>query len=437
MILTLDVRRARKGDCLLLHYGTKAKPKLMLIDGGPSSVYKPQLRPRLDEIRAARGLADGDSLAVDVVMISHIDDDHIKGILDLTKELSNQQRDGEPQYLTSKTLWHNSFDDLLKTTPKELSEAGFGPAQATAALDLALDTGEHTTMHVLASVPQGRTLRDDAAFLRDNGHGWKVNDLSSGKLILADKKTKAQKIDGGLSITVVGPMLPELQELQKEHDKYLQAKKKGEAAAASLLAAYVDESVSNLSSLVLLVEVDKKRILLTGDARGDKILEGLKLTGLLGTGASAKLEVDVMKVPHHGSANNVEGDFFKKVVADHYVFSGDGEHGNPEREAVEMLLEARPDDSFTMYFTYPIDEIDVERKADWAKEQAKEKKKLAAQKKKVPKPKKLTVVRPNWNASAHSLAALLKKDDPDLHKIVVIEADGEGQLIELLDPIKF
>ncbi|HEX8031613.1 MAG TPA: hypothetical protein VF491_24260, partial [Vicinamibacterales bacterium] len=86
MNFSLEVRRARKGDCLLLHYGTKADPRLMLIDAGPSSVYKPQLRPRLDEIRKKRKLTDNDSLPVDVVMVSHIDDDHIKGIIDLTTE---------------------------------------------------------------------------------------------------------------------------------------------------------------------------------------------------------------------------------------------------------------------------------------------------------------------------------------------------------------
>ena len=56
MIFTLDVRRARKGDCLILHYGSKDDPGLMLIDGGPANVYKPHLKPRLAEIRKARGL---------------------------------------------------------------------------------------------------------------------------------------------------------------------------------------------------------------------------------------------------------------------------------------------------------------------------------------------------------------------------------------------
>ena len=48
-----------------------------------------------------------------------------------------------------------------------------------------------------------------------------------------------------------------------------------------------------------------------------------------------------------------------------------------------------------------------------------------------------SVVRSNWNASKHSLAALLADDDSDLHKVQVIEGDGEGTLIELLDKIGF
>ena len=128
MIFSLDVRRARKGDCLLLHYGTKTKPRLMLIDGGPTSVYKPQLRPRLDEIRAARGLAAGDSLAVDVIMISHVDDDHIKGILDLTTRAvqpAARRRAAIPHACQRSGTTASTTSS--KTTPKELSDAGLRP----------------------------------------------------------------------------------------------------------------------------------------------------------------------------------------------------------------------------------------------------------------------------------------------------------------------
>jgi hypothetical protein len=47
----------------------------------------------------------------------------------------------------------------------------------------------------------------------------------------------------------------------------------------------------------------------------------------------------------------VETDFFRAVTADHYVVSGNGEHGNPEVATLKMLSEARPDDKFTVHLT--------------------------------------------------------------------------------------
>ena len=46
MILTLEPLPAKEGDCLLLHWGTKAAPKLAVIDGGPARVYEDSLEPR-------------------------------------------------------------------------------------------------------------------------------------------------------------------------------------------------------------------------------------------------------------------------------------------------------------------------------------------------------------------------------------------------------
>ena len=70
-----------KGDCLLLHYGTSDEPALALIDGGPGGVYKPFLKPRLEALRDERGLSEAQSLPVDLCMLSHIDDDHVVGLV--------------------------------------------------------------------------------------------------------------------------------------------------------------------------------------------------------------------------------------------------------------------------------------------------------------------------------------------------------------------
>src|SRR3954468_17387177 len=131
MIFSLDVRRARKGDCLLLHFGSPDRPGLVMIDGGPSNVYGPQLKPRLMEIRQSRHLPPDQPLPVDLLMVSHVDDDHIQGILDLLREL--REAPGVP-YVRIRRLWHNSFDAIIGSDPKELTssvQAQFGPAALT------------------------------------------------------------------------------------------------------------------------------------------------------------------------------------------------------------------------------------------------------------------------------------------------------------------
>ncbi len=104
------------------------------------------------------------------------------------------------------------------------------------------------------------------------------------------------------------------------------------------LAAFLDRNVLNLAPILLVVARRGKRMLLTGDARGDHIMGGLEDAGLL---TDATAHFDVLKVPHHGSDRNVSVDFFGRLPADHYVVSGNGKHGNPELATLPMLAQAR------------------------------------------------------------------------------------------------
>ena len=422
MFFSLDVRRARKGDCLVLHYGSKKDPGLGLIDGGPSQVYGPHLKPRLEQIRKLRKLGPNDALPVDFMMVSHIDDDHINGILELTKELLEAKAAKKPLPLKIKSVWHNTFDDIIGNNPKELTAAvtaQFGTASLNGEPDT--DGLDPDVARVLASVGQGFRLRDDLRGLK-----LRINPEFGGKLVIAKKKARTIDMGKGLKFTVVGPMHDEIAALQKDHDTFLKKKEK-EKGTASVLAAFTDSSVANLSSVVVLAEVGKKRILLTGDARGDKVLEGLELVGLLKKDGKSTMHVDVFKGPHHGSDRNADPILFRRVTADHYVFSGNGEHGNPERATLEMLFDERGDeDDYTIHLTYPIDEIDEGRKEDWAKEQAKEK----ARKKKNPKVK----VRANWSAKKNSLASFFAAHKKFADKVVIVPED-EPHVINLLDDV--
>ena len=420
MIFSLDVRRARKGDCLILHYGSKKDPGRGLIDGGPSQVYGPQLKPRLEQIRKSRKLGPDDALPVDFLMVSHIDDDHINGVLELTKELLEAKAAQRPLPLKIKGVWHNTFDDIIGNSPKELTAAvtaQFGAAALTGEPDV--EGLDPDAAKVLASVGQGFRLRDDVRGLK-----LSINPGFNGGLVIAKKKAKPIDMGKGLKFTVVGPLNDEVLDLQKDHDAFLKKKEKG---TAGLLAAFDDSSVANLSSLVVLAEVGGKRMLLTGDARGDKVLEGLELVGVLKADGKSTMHVDVFKVPHHGSDRNADPILFRRITADHYVFSGDGEHGNPERATLQMLLDERgEDDDYTIHLTYPIDEIDVGRKADWEKEQNKEK----ARKKKNPDVK----VRANWSPAKNSLTAFFAAHKKFAKKVVIVN-EAEPHLINLLEEV--
>jgi hypothetical protein len=79
-------------------------------------------------------------------------------------------------------------------------------------------------------------------------------------------------------------------------------------------------------------------------------------------------------VPHHGSDNNATPEFFEQIVADTYVLSGDGQHGNPERATLQWITEARGKNAkYDLVLTYDIGHIDKNRKADYEKKQAKKK----------------------------------------------------------------
>jgi beta-lactamase superfamily II metal-dependent hydrolase len=427
-IFSLEVLRACKGDCLLLHYGTQDDPGLALIDGGHDNVYQPFLRPRLEELRIERGLADDEPLTIDLMMLSHIDEDHVAGLLELTAELCDADDNQQPKIVQVLDLWHNTFDDIIENDADELANGvslQFGPASlngdlpADAFADLTDPADARTAadgVMVLASVPQGRQLRLDAEKLKIDRNV----DLD-GKLVVADAGDQPVDMGKGLTFTVVGPMLPEVKALQQKHMEWLRDTPAGKRAAAEALAAYVDKSVPNLSSIVVLAEVGTKRILFTGDARGDKILEGLEQASVVDAGGS--IHVDVLKGPHHGSSNNVEPAFFERITADHYVFSGNGEHGNPERETLEMLAAARGDGDYRIHLTYPVDEIDVARKQDWEIERGKEIKRHAKN--------PAVEIRAEWSDDVNSLAAFLA-DHPDVADRILTVEEGVPHMIDLL-----
>ncbi|MEA2490177.1 MAG: hypothetical protein QOH21_1969, partial [Acidobacteriota bacterium] len=207
MPLQLEALPALYGDSLLLHYGTKADPQLIIIDGGPKTVYANSLRPRLEEIKAER--SPDEPLPVRLIMVSHIDEDHIKGILDLAAELEDDQ---DSRLVAVQELWHNAFTDILGDEDDQYLKDAGGAAKISS-VDGSVSPElrqQHPSAAMIASVGQGRQLRD----MVQNKLGWVLND--DRPLLMAGSDKDTFDVGGKLKLTVLGPSRDRLLKLQKD-----------------------------------------------------------------------------------------------------------------------------------------------------------------------------------------------------------------------------
>jgi hypothetical protein len=316
-MFTLHAVQARFGDCLLLEYGTAARPRYLLIDGGPPDNFANVLDAALKDLVKTKKL--------DMLVVSHVDNDHIVGVLDLFAALEGDAANKRNPRVKVPGLWHNSFQ-------KSIDRDGQITLRMMSLMAMAAATS--ATMPLLADaflgIGEGHRLRVLAKQLK-----VPVNKGFKKDLIQVETAGKPIKF-GSLTLRVVGPTEANLKELQEDWLKWLEKAERDTSRGAAILSNS-DKSVPNLSSIVLLAEANGKTALLTGDARGDHITQGLQQAKLLKNG---KFHVDLLKVQHHGSNRNITLKFLKAVTADTYVISADGTHDNPDYDTLKWIVEA-------------------------------------------------------------------------------------------------
>lgn len=313
----LRVVQANFGDCLILEYGTAAAPRFMLIDGGPPGVFDDHLESELKKIKTAGG-------KLDLIAISHVDNDHIIGLLDLFAKLRDQRTNHLPELIAVDELWHNSFARTLDPHANLMPQiAGLAAVNGVAA--------PHSAAAILG-IGEGNRVRQLALQL-----GIPLNSGFDNDLICVDDAPDARAF-GNLEVKIVGPTRANLEELRLDWEKWLDEQGPNIASGNPLLMANADKSVPNLSSVMFLATAENKTVLLTGDGRSDHLLAGLKAAGLLA--ANGQFHVDVLKVMHHGSDRNATKTFFKTVTADTYVVSANGNPDNPDLSTLIWIVEA-------------------------------------------------------------------------------------------------
>nr|WP_288934795.1 MBL fold metallo-hydrolase [uncultured Allomuricauda sp.] len=371
--MKLTIFRSSKGDSLLIsHPNGNGKNTHILVDGGMKGSFEGSVAPYLNkEIKAKNE-------QIDLLCVSHIDDDHIVGVVTLMELLAkwrvfnhhannpentaNLKKPKVPEPPKISSIWHNSFAesyDLGESLPKV----------ANALLSIEQMTAEHIhnellhkVSHKAASIKNGITLSQR---VRPEQLNIALNPQYNRKLVKCNQSSihkNEHKIDQ-INLSVIGPFSNDLTELEKEwiawEKKHSKALKEfyADLSVTALdqplsisqisqllinsgsLGDREDVSIPNLASIMFLVEVDGKSILMTGDGHSDDIIKGLKKNQKLNQNGG--LHVDVLKVQHHGAAANIDKDFCKKITADHYVFCGNGTHTNPEEIVLEIIFNSR------------------------------------------------------------------------------------------------
>ena len=116
--MKLEFLNAAHGDAILASWGDPRR--LALIDGG---LYRVRLISHfynhIEQLRAERKPGLDDPLfALKLVCVSHIDDDHIAGMVRILTDLRRKKREGLPLPYRVERLWHNSFEEIIATASK-------------------------------------------------------------------------------------------------------------------------------------------------------------------------------------------------------------------------------------------------------------------------------------------------------------------------------
>lgn len=318
-MLWLNVLQAEFGDALLLeHKPTGGSTHWYLVDGGPGSNYADNLKGVLEGVAKKGG-------SLDAVVLSHVDNDHVLGLIDLFDDLLQAQVAGTPPVIGVAELWHNSFE-LVPGDPGVENDvkAAFATAAASGA------SMETFGASVLGQ-GEGFQLRIKALQL-----GLTPNQPFPNQEIRTETAPVITR--NGLTLRVVGPSGPNLDDLRDDWVEWLTTHEPKIASGSPLAAASADDSIPNLSSVCLLVTEGTRSALLTGDARGDHILDNLEALHIIPKGGT--LHVGLLKMPHHGSDRNSDPEFFERITADRYVFSANGRDGNPDTATLIWLAEA-------------------------------------------------------------------------------------------------
>ncbi|MEK4602427.1 hypothetical protein MHH42_15535 [Bacillus sp. FSL L8-0099] len=316
---------AHDGDCFIITFGEGEDIKNIIIDGG-------RRKPVLKRLKEELHFIQGKNQSVDLLIVTHIDEDHIQGILKLFE-------DDKVDKSIFKQVWFNSKENLTS----------FFDGEEKQDERLLIEDKSNGNISYKQGISFGKLLHN-------------LN-LTSFKLITAGEKLEI----GGAVIKVLSPEENALNRLHKDWEKEFPSEIiDGENVSDNDSRDYKesignlmknrfkeDRDIANGSSIVVSIEYQKKKLLMLADSFPSVVLRNIcKLYP-----DEKDRNFDLIKIAHHGSKFNTNDELFNFIKCKRYIVSTNGKtHGFPTKEALARIIVSSFNHSASktsIYFNYP------------------------------------------------------------------------------------
>lgn len=322
------VLKAFHGDSIIIFtYDGNGTPYNLIIDGGTAKTFDTVLKNELKVLPK-----------IDLLVLTHIDSDHIKGLIKFIKNENYNSNQVHKYWFNSKNVKFipsgvnisygqaKDFEQLLVSKKVELNRLHEGIINNK---KIELATG------IVAEILS--PTQDILDKLYQNWEELKMHVEPTIKDVNISKVVQSQISRGELRDLALQRFKPE----------------------KSLML-----DIFNSSSIAFILTTFDLKILLLGDARPEILVAELQR---LQYSVSNKLKVDYVKVSHHGSINNTTIELLDLIDCDRFIIStngGTGKHRFPDREVIARIIfhPERVNSLFVnrryIYLNYPLDLIE-------------------------------------------------------------------------------
>lgn len=320
----IEMLQALHGDAFILHCRKDNHEGIIVVDGGPDKdSYK--IVDKLDTLGY-----------IDLMVLTHYDDDHIGGILAYIKK----HRNDKP--FPVKEMWLNCVYEIPFVSSPNIS---FRQAKMLA------DELTQINRELEANGMPLIKWKEDILY----DHSIRYFPFADILILSPDADTKALNVDNYLDDILAANIgrghVVQKAALQMSLDELAQIKK--------TLPPKTKSAIVNKSSIAFVVRCENFSALMLGDSYPDTIIDSLKSLGFT---AEKPIKVDFLKVSHHGSRFNISNELLDMIDCSNYLVSTNGGSGrscHPDRETIaNIVCHNKHRGEVNLFFNYPLKQIE-------------------------------------------------------------------------------